>query len=51
MGQVAPIPIVPFDQLNFPIPLPVLDLLFAGDRFDDRSEFLDMNEARRDDVE
>jgi hypothetical protein len=33
-GQIAPLEIVCFNEPNFPIPLPFLQLLLAGDRLD-----------------
>ena len=44
-GQVAPAKILFFDQLNFPVAPPVLQLLFARDRLLRRCKLLYMYEA------
>jgi len=45
MGQVAPIQIVLFDQLNFPLASPILQLLLARDCLLRRRELFHMDEA------
>jgi hypothetical protein len=45
VGQVAPIEIFFFDQLDFPIAPPVLRVFLARDRLAGGCELLDANEA------
>jgi hypothetical protein len=44
MGQVAPAGIFFFDQLNFPVTPPILQLLLSSDRFLRRCERFDVDE-------
>ena len=44
MGQIAPARILFFDQLNFPIAVPVLQLLFTRDCLLRRCERFDVDE-------
>jgi hypothetical protein len=46
MGQVAPVQIILFDQLNLPIAPPILQLLFTRDCLLRRRELFHMDEAK-----